>query len=84
MGKPMSFLMQWRMYFDFDIVPDAPSPFDPHMDLVPELKDIRHYNLFVNEQIYFFGNLIENKYNTYVCCQRRLIPIRRWGSDLGG
>jgi hypothetical protein len=70
MGKPLSFLMQWGMFFKFDLLPDAPPPFDPLMDRIPELKEIRHYDLIIGKQLYFFGNQVDSSLHVYLCSQR--------------
>jgi hypothetical protein len=70
LGQPLRFLMQWQMFYEFDLVPDAPPPFDPMMEAIPELKEIRHYDLFVGKQLYFFGNFANARYHVYLFSQR--------------
>ena len=70
-GLPMQFLMQWRSFYKFLIVPGAPPQNDLAFQIDPtSMAEKPYYNLFDGSFIYLFGRVIDGKYNVVVLTQR--------------
>lgn len=67
LGEPLRFLMQWRHGFEFDRLPGSPAPYNPFMDVEPDLTaNVGFYQLFLGTQLYFFGNRVDGRYHVFM------------------
>jgi hypothetical protein len=67
---PMQFLMQWRSFFDFPIVPGAPPQHDRAFTIAPAVKEGQPYHLLIGMFLYFFGCTINNTKHILIWPQR--------------
>jgi hypothetical protein len=71
LGEPLGFLMQWRHGFEFDRLPGSPPPYNPFMDVEPDLTaNVGFYKLFHGTQLYFFGNQAESRHHVFMLATR--------------
>lgn len=65
----MTFLMQISIDFEFEKLPEAPPQFEIGLDGAPDPSNLSYYELFLQNQLYFFGATGSEESGVYILTQ---------------